>query len=183
MSSNIVSILALKDVPMADLPGLVQKCARSGGRARILPASKVDDTRGMTNIASKQISIVKPVRDKLEQRSKYSNGPGTPSSSQIQRERVMMVALHSIPELLPPRPWALQVLFVLEPILLVIIFAFTSHQIDLLDRNDLRTVPQLVARPEDDEGGDSDVGGDEGIFCEGQEGVEALEDSDDCLYE
>jgi len=62
---------------------------------------------------------------------------------------------------------------------LLIDLTLAGDEVDLVKRDDFGIVAEFVSGPEDDEGGDSDVGGDECIGLEGDEGVITLEEGDD----
>ena len=66
-----------------------------------------------------------------------------------------------------------------ELLFFLIDLTFAGDEIDLVERDDLGLEVELVASPEDEEGGDGDIGGDECIGLEGNESVIALEEGDD----
>jgi len=61
---------------------------------------------------------------------------------------------------------------------LLIDLTFAGDEIDLVERDDLGLVVELVTGPEDEECGDGDVGGDECIGLEGDESVITLKEGD-----
>ena len=89
------------------------------------------------------------------------------------------IRLQRIPYALQPGPRSKLGLFRKELLFFLIDLTFTGNEVDLIERDDLGLVIVLVATPEDEKGGEADVGGDEGIDLEGDEGVITLEEGDD----
>ena len=94
-------------------------------------------------------------------------------------KRIGKIRLQRIPYALPPVPRTKLSLFGEEFLFLLINLTLAGYEVDLVERDDFGFVLEFVSGPEDEEGGDSDVGGDERIGLEGDEGVITLEEGDD----
>jgi len=91
-----------------------------------------------------------------------------------------MMKLQRIPDALPPGPRTELCLLGKELRFFLINLAFAGDEVDLVKRDDTGFEVEFVAGPEDEEGGNRDVGGDERVCLEGDEGVITFEEGDDC---
>lgn len=89
------------------------------------------------------------------------------------------ISLQRVPYALPPVPRAKLGLLGKELLFLLIDLTLAGDEIDLVKRDDFGLEVELVTGPEDEEGGDGYVGGDECIGLEGNEGVITLEEGDE----
>lgn len=88
--------------------------------------------------------------------------------------------LQGIPGTLPPWPRTKFSLLCNELLFFLVDFTFSGNEIDLVKRNDLCSEVEFIAGPEEEEGGNRDVCGDERVCLERDEGVVAFEEGDDC---
>ena len=87
--------------------------------------------------------------------------------------------LQRVPGALPPSPGAKLCLLGEELLFLLIDLTFAGDEIDLVKGNGLGSEVELVTGPEGEEGGDCDVGGDECVGLERDEGVVTFEEGDE----
>ena len=95
------------------------------------------------------------------------------------REEDEKIRLQRIPYALPPGPGTKVGLFGEEFLFLLINLTLARGKVNLVERNDFGFVVEFVASPQYEEGGDGDIGGNECIGLERDEGVVALEEGDD----
>lgn len=86
--------------------------------------------------------------------------------------------LQRVPGTLPPSPRTKLGLLREELLFLLIDLTLTGDEINLVKRDELCFEEELVAGPEDEEGGNGDIGGDECVGLERYECVVTFEEGD-----
>jgi len=100
-------------------------------------------------------------------------------SSPVSRKGTGRIRLQRIPHAPPLGPGTKLGLLGKELLFLLIDLTLARDEVDLVERDDFGFVVEFVAGPQEEEGRDSDVCGDECIGLEGDEGVITLEEGDD----
>jgi len=103
---------------------------------------------------------------------------GSVECNMNRKARRRKIRLQRIPQALQPGPGTKLGLLGKELLFLLVDLTLAGDEVYSIEGDDFGFEVEFVASPEEDEGRDSDVGGNKGVGLEGDEGVIALEEGD-----